>query len=363
MDFKIEHTEPIENSIINRLTADVNDAETMGHLTDRQLETIYCEKWFKLFVPKNLGGLALGLIKGLEVEESLARIDGSLGWTVTLCSGASMFVGYMKQTYAREIFKNPTICFGGSGMATGIAEETKNGYLINGCWKYATGAPHITFFTANCKIYRNGIALTDDRGKPLVKSFFFSRSEVSIVENWRAIGLIATAGHTFKVENLFVNKDRTLKIDPSAAKLTDQIYTYPFIPFAEATLAVNTLGMVQHFIYLLIAYLNTREAAEPRHDDNQRKIEELLLGSIKKHNALRTDFYLFVEQSWNDTHDDSKDESLKNVGEVSRKMVKELRAIVTELFPYAGMYGADETSAINRVWRDLFTASQHTLLL
>ena len=77
-------------------------AEQARTLTSEQLDIIYQEKWFKLFVPKAYDGLELSLPEGLRIEEALAAIDGSLGWTVTLCSGATMFIGYLDQDIAKD---------------------------------------------------------------------------------------------------------------------------------------------------------------------------------------------------------------------------------------------------------------------
>lgn len=125
--------------IKQKLAACSKIADERGILSQEQLEIIYHEKWFKLFVPKENGGLELSLPEGLETEEELACIDGSLGWTVTLCSGATEFIGYLSPHVSEKVFTDEKVCFGGSGAVTGTAIETEDGYLINGSWKYATG--------------------------------------------------------------------------------------------------------------------------------------------------------------------------------------------------------------------------------
>ena len=92
----------INNEIRIQLKEEAPLAEKTGRLTDKQLEIIYARKWFNLFVPKNLGGLELDLIEGLKTEEEIARIDGSLGWTITLCAGANAFAGYLAPEPAAE---------------------------------------------------------------------------------------------------------------------------------------------------------------------------------------------------------------------------------------------------------------------
>src|SRR5690606_933558 len=89
-------TTPIPDTLIHQLRESSAGAEAAGQLTERQRSLIQRERWFRMFVPRALGGLELLLPEGLQLQEGLARTDGSLGWTVTLCSGATMFAGYME---------------------------------------------------------------------------------------------------------------------------------------------------------------------------------------------------------------------------------------------------------------------------
>src|SRR3546814_14597400 len=100
-------------------------AESQGALMADQLAMIYDRRWFKLFVPSSLGGLELSLPAGVRLEEELARIDGSLGWTVTLCAGANLFVGYMDRSIA-EMVRSEEGRVGKGCVST----------CRSGCWQY-----------------------------------------------------------------------------------------------------------------------------------------------------------------------------------------------------------------------------------
>src|ERR1044072_8569513 len=145
-----------DKEIVAHLRKYTAAADEKGELHKEQLKLIYTYKWFKIFVPKEYNGLALDLPGALLLEEQLAFIDGSLGWTITLCAGANFFVGYIDKTIAGKIFTGQKVCFGGSGAVSGTASIIDNGFLVNGCWKYATGAPHLTHLTANCVIEKDG---------------------------------------------------------------------------------------------------------------------------------------------------------------------------------------------------------------
>src|SRR5438874_9425169 len=254
------------------------EAEKLGRLHPAQLDLIYQQGWFKLFVPRQYGGLELGLPEALQVEEALAWADGSTGWTVTLCSGANWFIGFLQPEQAKNIFEDPKVCLAGSGHPSGTAKLIKNGYEINGYWSYATGAPHATIFTANCVIQKEG--------DPLVRPFWFKPEEVKVHENWKAIGMIATASHSFEVDRLEVPEDRCFFIDAAQAILSQSVYQFPFLQFAEATLAINSSGMSVRFLDLCKAFLD------------RPGIVQHLPRAEKKLNNARALFYLTVERAW-----------------------------------------------------------------
>lgn len=335
-------------------------SETKGRLTPALLNIIYKKKWFKLFVPKQQGGLALHLMDALQLEEQLAAIDGSLGWTVTLCSGANFFAGFMDQQKIGQLFHATKICMGGSGAATGIAAQTKDGYVVTGQWKYATGTPHLTHFTANCIMHQNGKPVLQEDGTPLIRSFYFKRSEVNIHSEWKAMGLKATASHSYSVNKLQVKAARSFVIDAAHATLDHPIYTYPFMAFAETTLAVNTLGMTHHL-------LNEAAVVFAQKQWNREAFQQAdaaLQTARQEISQMRTAFYNIVDQSWNELISKKKisAKTTKQISTISRQLVKLCRKHATEVYPYCGLAATSETSTLNRVFRDLFTASQHALL-
>ncbi len=161
----------IEHSVASILRSYIADAEKKGSLHDEQLSIIYEYNWFNLFVSKEYNGLELSLTEALKIEEGLAWIDGSLGWTVTLCSGANWFAGFIESKMAEQIFSNKKVCLAGSGKPSGIAKRIDDHYEITGSWNYATGASHATMFTANCIIEENGVALKNEDGSSMVNAF------------------------------------------------------------------------------------------------------------------------------------------------------------------------------------------------
>lgn len=339
-------------------------AEANGTLTAEQLAVAYANKWFKIFAPPQYGGLNMSLPEALRLEEDLARIDGSLGWTVTLCAGANMFVGYIAPGLADEIFHDEKICLGGSGAATGSAEVLADGYRVNGYWKYATGAPHLTHFTANCKLVQNGQLLTNENGQAVIRSFIFTKDEVILHHTWNPMGLIATASYDFEIKNRIIPKERMFLIDVKHSNFDDPVYQYPFLQFAETTIAVNSLGMAEHFIDEVQRVFKLKFEEGKINEEKYARLQKQLDFANHFLQKNREQFYDLVDQSWEQlaTTKTIAHALLERISFLSKGIAKSARELVTEIYPLCGISATQKGTVINRIFRDLFTGSQHSLL-
>ncbi len=340
-------------------------AEEIAQLPAEWLEVIYEENWFKLFVPKYLNGLGLSMPQILAVEEELAKKDGSLAWTVTLCAGAAWFVGFLDTDLATEVFKDPKVCFAGSGFVGGTANKIDGSYVVNGSWTYASGALHATHLTANCKILDNGKPVFNKDGGSLVKAFLLKRSEVEILDGWTYMGMVATASHAFDVKEQKVPLNRSFDILPEKAMLPDPVFKYPFLQLAEATLVANVLGITQHFINLVDECFWVRNEKRKYDKPHLDYYKELRANALQDILNLRMEFYNVIEKSWGELEAKHKitEATLKAISELSRALAVTCRDKSSKLHPFAGLEAAKRHTEINRVWRDMNTVSQHALLI
>lgn len=348
--------EPYASELLRRCAP---EAEKMGRLHPAQLALIYEQGWFRMMVPRRYGGMALSLPEVVRLEEAISRADGSTGWTVTLCAGAGWFAGFFPPAAMTDLFSDPRMCIAGSGSPSGQAELIPGGYRVSGRWSYASGAHHATAFTANCRIWSEGRPVMADDGTPLVQPFLFLREEVRIVEDWNAIGMVATGSHGFEVHGLELPAARGFVIDASAAGDDDPLYRYPFLPLAEATLAVNTCGMMLHFLECCSTVFEERIGRGQLSARFSKEMMEALDAGREAIGSRREEFYSALDNSWTSGQPDS----FRRVSRTSHALAETVRQWCDRLYPYAGLGAARVDTGINRVWRDLHTAGQHPLLV
>jgi alkylation response protein AidB-like acyl-CoA dehydrogenase len=336
-------------------------AEQVGRLQPGQLALIYEQGWFKFLVPQAYSGLQLALPQMVRLEESLAWANGSLGWVVTLCSGAGWFGGFLDAGLAAEIMADPQLCLAGSGASTGTATINGDGYIINGTWKYASGAHHATHITANCIIKNGEQTVLNNEGEPLILPFIFDKKDVRVFPAWKYVGMMATGSDAYEVKDLYVNKNRCFKIDPQHTVVNEPLYRYPFLQLAEATLAANLSGLAVHFLDLCRPAFDER-MENPRLTEPQKEyIKQLLADKTILLNETRAKFYEAVDSSWNN-FESADNNGLQEVSTMSRKLAKVSRESVDKLYTYCGLSAANPDTEINQVWRDIHTAGQHSLL-
>ncbi|HXS37122.1 MAG TPA: hypothetical protein VN721_10510 [Flavipsychrobacter sp.] len=354
----------LQTDWIEKIRKNALQAEKNKRLSNEQLELIYQQQWFKLLVPEQYGGLEISLPDVVKLEEAISWMDGSTGWVVTLCAGAGWFGGFLSPSFAGEIFAGEHMCLAGSGAATGIAEIVDDGYKITGKWLHASGAPLATVFTANCVVTQNGKPVKDETGQSVIRSFAFLKDEVTIIHTWNSMGMKATASHAFEVKDLFVPKERCFKIAEEEIQINDPLYRYPFLQLAEATLAANISGMAIHFLDLCEALFKEKRNSKGCPLIEIPIVHDTLSIAFEKLQLARDEMHKAVAISWEECVAQKTDAyQLQQVSNTTHYLAQTARECVDDLYPYCGLTAADENHEINRVWRDIHTASQHSLMV
>ena len=108
---------------------------------------------FRLWTPRDMGGLELDPVDGLRVISEVARLDGSVGWNVMLLGAYSFFSGLLERAAAEEIYGPPDAAVGGQISPTGgHARPVEGGYRATGRWPFGSGSGQATWFLGHCAI-------------------------------------------------------------------------------------------------------------------------------------------------------------------------------------------------------------------
>lgn len=336
---------------INKIRSQSLHMEQTRKVPEEILSWMIEQKLFKLFVPEKLGGRMLTLPAALRVFQQVAAIDGTIGWLTTIGSGGGMFVANFEQTWAEKLFTPENAVIAGSGHPSGKAVKTDDGYIVNGEWRFCSGAPFAAFFTANCMT---------DAGD--IVSFILMREQVEVVEDWDAFGLKATGSHTIKVKNALVPADRTFSIYVIKNDYAGLVHSFPFLQFSQASFTAVCLGIGEHF------FAEAKAIAEKNKEiwstDRFTKVTEAIDEQETTFHKAIDQFYEEIELLWNDHEAGHKlaDEQLEVFSSICKLSTQQTFEGVQALIRMLGMEAVMQSSPFNRIWRDLYTAGQHSFL-
>jgi alkylation response protein AidB-like acyl-CoA dehydrogenase len=160
---------------------------------------------FRILVPRSHGGVGADLATGMQVNETIARADGSVGWTVMIGAAAWGDLAALPRPSFDALFVHgPDILAAGAFNPTGHIVADNDGYRVTGRWGFASGCEHANW------LFGNSVEGVVD-GVPQLRIAVFMPHEVTIEDTWNVSGMCGTGSHHFRADDVFVPADRTFR--------------------------------------------------------------------------------------------------------------------------------------------------------
>jgi alkylation response protein AidB-like acyl-CoA dehydrogenase len=195
-------------SLATDITSRATEIEVGRRLPLDLVEKLRTVGVFRMFVPRDRGGLELDLSSALAVIEALGRIDGSVGWTAMIGSVSPLFATFLpRETYDRIYEDGPDVITAGSSQPAGTAEATVGGFRVNGRWPFASGCQHADWILALCVMTENGKPIegaSGSAGPPQVRGFLLPAGDWVIEDTWHVAGLKGTGSHHVTLKDVVV---------------------------------------------------------------------------------------------------------------------------------------------------------------
>src|SRR5882724_7134294 len=158
--------------------------------------------FFRLLLPRSLGGAELLPASFVPVIEEIAKADASTAWCLNQASGCSMTAAYLEPAAACEIFGGPRGILAW-GPGPGKARVVEGGYRVTATWSFASGSHHATWLGCHVPIVEaDGTPRLHADGSPVIRTMLFPKSKAGMTDIWHVIGLKGTGSDRFSVEDL-----------------------------------------------------------------------------------------------------------------------------------------------------------------
>ena len=177
------------------------------------VEALRAAGFYRMVIPRALGGLEADPLTYLRVVELLAEGAGSVGWNLANNGIGQLVTLGLPDEGVQEIYGHgaDTVIAGTAVPGGGQAVPVAGGYCVSGRWQFGSGCQEAAWMLGSFQILDDGRPRLSPEGKPLFWRGVFRRAEAEIVAgSWDVAGLRGTGSFDWTVEDVFLPERRTM---------------------------------------------------------------------------------------------------------------------------------------------------------
>lgn len=247
----------VASKLGSRLSRNINEEENNGRLSSDVVNALREAGFYKLYLPKSLGGLEADPLTVAKVVEEVAFHNTAAGWSLMVANTTQLMLSRLPEKGVEEIFKKPDVFIAGTVHPPMMAMPTEKGYIINGRNPLVSNVHEAQWLMVLGLVIENGQPKMND-GHPEILGVYMKAGDCKIIDTWQVIGMHATDSNDIEAKDVFVPAHRVcslmaeFKPGPHFAK---PLYHFPAaggniacllapVALAVATNAINELKMI-----------------------------------------------------------------------------------------------------------------------
>ena len=177
------------------------------------LQQLHEAGFYRMVLPRALGGLQVDPLTYTRVVEVLAEGAGSVGWNIANNSIGQLVTLGLPDEGVNEIYPHghATVIAGTAVQGGGQAVPVEGGYRISGHWTFGSGCQEAVWMLGSFQILDDGKPRRRADGGSLYWRALFPRADVTIVPgSWDVAGLRGTGSFDWTVNDVFLPERRTM---------------------------------------------------------------------------------------------------------------------------------------------------------
>jgi 3-hydroxy-9,10-secoandrosta-1,3,5(10)-triene-9,17-dione monooxygenase len=213
--------------------------EQARRISDETIRELKEAGLFRILQPARFGGFELDPRVFLEAGMIISAACGSTGWVYSVIGVHNWQLGLMPEQAQVDVWgedQDTLIC--SSYTPRGHVEIVDGGYRLSGRWSFSSGCEHAQWAILG------GVA-TDAAGNIKRLCFLVPRTDYTIDDVWRVVGLRGTGSNDVVIEDAFVPEHRTHDYRSGSVTSDSPIYRLPFGPVFTFGIAAPLLGAAQ----------------------------------------------------------------------------------------------------------------------
>jgi alkylation response protein AidB-like acyl-CoA dehydrogenase len=167
--------------------------------------------FFRMFVPRSLGGLEVDPVTHARVQEEVSRHDSAAGW-ILQTSISDWWCSRLPTAGVEEIYANGAdqIIVGSFGIPA-EATPVDGGFRLSGQRPFASNVSDASWIWLTALVMQDGAPVMMGDA-PLVIFAYFPANEATIVPTWDTMGMRGTDSNDVLVSDVFVPQHRTFRL-------------------------------------------------------------------------------------------------------------------------------------------------------
>jgi alkylation response protein AidB-like acyl-CoA dehydrogenase len=189
-----------------------DEIEREQRLPQALVAQFHAAGFYRLVIPRALGGLQVDPLTYLRVVELLAEGTGSVGWNLANNGIGQLVTLGLPDEGVHEIYPpgHATVIAGTAVQGGGTAVPVAGGYRVNGHWTFGSGCQESSWMLGSFQILDLGQPRRRPDGGSLYWRGVFPRAEAKIVPgSWDVAGLRGTGSFDWTVKDVFLPERRT----------------------------------------------------------------------------------------------------------------------------------------------------------
>jgi alkylation response protein AidB-like acyl-CoA dehydrogenase len=215
--------------------------------------------FFRLLLPRSLGGAELDHPDFLRILEIFAEADGSTAWSMNQVNVFSTNSVRMPEQTAWEIWSEQrAVVTNGPPTSSCRAVPVDGGYRLSGRWNFSSGSTLATWIAALTPIQHLGQGPNGPAVKEAPRIMLVPRKDVKFIDSWQVHGLRGTGSFSFEAEDLYVPRTRTFDQTVMTSREDGPLYAMPRTTLFGSGFATVALGIARASLATAIDLAGTK---------------------------------------------------------------------------------------------------------
>ena len=210
MSRDIEYYLDAARDLAVRVAAEADRIDADRQITAALAGEMADKGFFRLLLPRSLGGAELPHPDFRRVLDVFAEVDGSTAWCINQNNVFSTDCVRMPEETAREIWGDQRgVVTNGPPSSSARAIPVDGGYRLSGRWDFSSGSTHATWIAALTPVVKQAEGPGESGPSGESRIMLMPQKDVKFLDFWQVSGLRGTGSFSFEVKDLFVPKHRT----------------------------------------------------------------------------------------------------------------------------------------------------------